>query len=985
MSLFPAYSIETNEAITSSKPENLLQGDVSSSWLQNGSCLDQISSYNFIDFSSESSNEDKSRVFSSDEKQTFHNVISSSKERSVYRGRKHRKHIKKKKKERKKYGTTEKTYYKQEVENVYFEDKRRDKGNSTVETLCSRARPYYNTRRNSIGFISYEHRKKDSYERYYANNIDLIDKHKKRKSNNITKESVHDSFKEIEYPFLSNGISVELQKTKTKEYNEMLTDDPSNVKLWIEYIQFQDTLEYFQKYQTTKDVRRAATMKKLSIVEKALEKNIDSTRLLKLKLSLMEELLPADEFSKQLETLVNKDSGNIILWQGLIMATQASIAICTVPKVLDLYSKCFCVLKQKARMNPRVYDEGLLEMLCWCLMFLRHTGLWEQMWETIRLNLSLNLSLGKDSLSFQKTIDEKKLIGMEEVILMSRLPLNQLWQRTESLRENCHWISVSRDELELTGDSRRFVLPDDVADFVHPILSRNLNFQMSVHMLLLLKVPLLPTRDYMLQMLCLNKFEWSTETSEVLLPFAYPVAGEMTGNNERRELLNGILEGGLTSGPQYLKFHPAQESYLDFIRDTFSTIAENLPPLQRTSIYIWWLRFERLLIFLRKDDSIKYDNKWKKLKTTLKEFLKKEENRNNLHFYKEYALIEKEMGRFDNCVNILETAIKSQYSCPSAISDSDEKTALFSLYRTFIEILLDTNTYKDTHKIRILNVVKQMVIEADGNQLQRAKIYLEKYVKSFLQEIPADDETDTYFLPNLKSDAIVCYAYLLYTEDFDISKVTNLFADFINHFKNCRCMQEILYESQIAILQLHYRRFREVNILKSILNEMLNIYPNNFSALSMLACIESNSPIWKFNSQSTKLSLWKAFAMCLAIRKRIHFLRTREDSVGMNAAVNKLFNFHQILASVHIYREQTTRCCPLLWRLYMLLLRECNLCEKKGEEVYHKSVAQCPWVRSIYIDAAEIAPQLLTQIQDVIREKELRMHVTPEELDILRG
>lgn len=48
-------------------------------------------------------------------------------------------------------------------------------------------------------------------------------------------------------------------------------------------------------------------------------------------------------------------------------------------------------------------------MLYWSLTFLRHTGLWEQMWETIRLNLSLNLSLGKDSLSFQKTIDEKKL------------------------------------------------------------------------------------------------------------------------------------------------------------------------------------------------------------------------------------------------------------------------------------------------------------------------------------------------------------------------------------------------------------------------------------------------------------------------------------------------------------------------------------------------------------------------------------------------
>lgn len=85
---------------------------------------------------------------------------------------------------------------------------------------------------------------------------------------------------------------------------------------------------------------------------------------------------------------------------------------------------------------------------------------------------------------------------MEEMILMSRLPLNQLWQRTESLRENCHWISVSRAELELVGDSRRFILPEDVADFVHPILSRNSNYQMAIYSLLCLKVPLLPCRDY---------------------------------------------------------------------------------------------------------------------------------------------------------------------------------------------------------------------------------------------------------------------------------------------------------------------------------------------------------------------------------------------------------------------------------------------------------------------------------------------------------
>lgn len=971
MSLFPAYS-EENKSTTSNESNNFLKENDSTSWLYNSSCLEQISSNNFINVSSDSSDE----TFYLHKEETLY-TTTIKKEKLTLDEKKPSIHIKRKKKDKKK-NTYEKSEYEKDVKNVYFEDKYKDKGNYAIKTLYSRIRPYYNIKKSSLGFVSHKQLKKYIYERYYVKNIDYIEKNKK-KDTIIKRESITNSFQEEEIPSWHIKLE-ELQKMKTKQYNEKLTNNPNDIQLWFEYVEFQDTLGYFQQYQTTKDIHRAITLKKLAIVEKALEKNLESTILLKLKLSLMGELLPADEFSKQLETFVNKDSGNVTLWQEFIMTTQASVAMCTVPKVLDLYSKCFCILKQKARTNPRIYDERLLQMMYWCLTFLRHTGLWEQMWETMRLNLILNLNLDKDSLSFKKTIDEKKLIGMEEVILMSRLPLNQLWQRTESLRENCHWISVSKNELDLVGDSRRFILPDDVADFVHPILSRNLNFRMAIHTLLLLKVPLLPTRDYMLKTLTLEEFDWSVETSEMLLPFACPMVGEMSGYSQRKELLNGILEGHLTSGPQYLMFHPAQESYLDFIREIFFTIAENLPSLQRTSIYVWWLRFERLLIFLQKDDILKYDNKRKKLKTTLKEFLKKDENRNNLHFYREYALIEKEMGKFDNCVNILEMAIKSQDTCPSLICIPEEKSALLSLYRTFIETLLSLETYKETHKILILNLMKQIIPETNENQLLQVEKYLENCIQTFLQEDSFENEENTYFLPNYKCDTIVCYAYLLYIQDHDINNITNIFKNCINHYKNQHYIQEILQESQIALLQLHCKQIQNESLLKIKLDDMLNLYSNNFFALSVFACIESELPIWKSNSRITKLQLWKAFAMCLANRKRIRKLQELKDYVSMNAAINKLLYFHQTLAKI-----STIKNCPLLWRLYMLLLREYNLCEKKGEEVYHESVALCPWARSIYIDAAEVAPQLLTQIQDMIREKELRMHVTPEELDVLRG
>lgn len=180
----------------------------------------------------------------------------------------------------------------------------------------------------------------------------------------------------------------------------------------------------------------------------------------------------------------------------------------------------------------------------------------------------------------------------------------------------------------------------------------------------------------------------------------------------------------------------------------------------------------------------------KKLRATLKEFLKKDENRNNLYFYKEYALIELEMGRFSNCINILETAIQSQGACPSAINNIDEKAALFSVYRTFIETLLDIRTYQESHKQWILNVFGQMI--SDNNNENRdslVEIYLHTCIQEFLSITPNEDEKNIFFLSNLKCDMIVCYSYFIYIKNNDIQTVIQTLRSCIDHSENCPYLQ----------------------------------------------------------------------------------------------------------------------------------------------------------------------------------------------------
>lgn len=52
----------------------------------------------------------------------------------------------------------------------------------------------------------------------------------------------------------------------------------------------------------------------------------------------------------------------------------------------------------------------------------------------------------------------------------------------------------------------------------------------------------------------------------------------------------------------------------------------------------------------------------------------------------------------------------------------------------------------------------------------------------------------------------------------------------------------MFYESQIAILQLHHERTQSMQgVLKETLSRTLNIYPNNFYALSVFADVEVKS------------------------------------------------------------------------------------------------------------------------------------------------
>lgn len=147
------------------------------------------------------------------------------------------------KRERKKHlheSKRHKLEYQQDVKNVYFVDKHRDKGNNTAN--CSRTRPFYDIRTRSIGFIKHKQRKKNMFQRYYFKNIDFVGASKKKEigSRRKTEKETPKQNEEISTSELVWCKNIEEeQKNKVQEFNKLLAEDPHNVKLWLQYIDFQ--------------------------------------------------------------------------------------------------------------------------------------------------------------------------------------------------------------------------------------------------------------------------------------------------------------------------------------------------------------------------------------------------------------------------------------------------------------------------------------------------------------------------------------------------------------------------------------------------------------------------------------------------------------------------------------------------------------------------------------------------------------------------
>ena len=238
--------------------------------------------------------------------------------------------------------------------------------------------------------------KKTGPERYYNGSIG-------KQQDAIVHVGSKDTSFEWEKSFVSFGIpekqkSDEEADTETSEwyisqrakaFNQLLAEDPSDVSLWLEFLQFQDDMHLWGctpgvdlegGTDPKKQNRLALIERKIAICEKALHSNPLAVELILRYMSLCEEVWDHDKMIKAWKDTVFKLPQKAALWLNYILYCQRQFSYFTVSQLSTIYAKCISTLSSlhegllRSHKPESDVEESLISIVALFCLFLRGAG-----------------------------------------------------------------------------------------------------------------------------------------------------------------------------------------------------------------------------------------------------------------------------------------------------------------------------------------------------------------------------------------------------------------------------------------------------------------------------------------------------------------------------------------------------------------------------------------------------------------------------------
>ncbi|KAL1453615.1 hypothetical protein WDU94_009942 [Cyamophila willieti] len=324
--------------------------------------------------------------------------------------------------------------------------------------------------------------------------------------------------------------------------------------------------------------------------------------------------------------------------------------------------------------------------------FLKQAGLWEILLSVLQQYLEENLNNATKKFDMGQVFElkdadeeeEQKFLD-EELAWVSKLDKVELssWIRVEQERSSAHFMPVNTI-LTCIDDTDRYCLPDDVLKFVRPLPSSEYLLSISLQ---LLKVPPLPL-SHSAWVLCSLGYSSNTGDDVELL-----TAGHFTtlSHADTRNCSCYISQlPDLISPPSYLfpGTVSTHEKFLDLVLSWWRTAIPLLDECQQIPMYVWLFRFLRSL-FLFSENRIKslYD----RCKDLIKDVLKQDRLRNAVPLYVEFAYFERDFGKVEDGLKVLNKLLDS-----STVDSQPPSASLLSAARSVAVLMMHSHGKTET-------------------------------------------------------------------------------------------------------------------------------------------------------------------------------------------------------------------------------------------------------------------------------------------------
>ncbi|XP_041071203.1 nuclear exosome regulator NRDE2 isoform X1 [Carcharodon carcharias] len=604
-------------------------------------------------------------------------------------------------------------------------------------------------------------------------------------------------------------------------------------------------------------------------------------------------------------------------------------------------------------------------------------------------------------------VDDEEEDEDGEEISDKSLPKWQLWIQVESARDSKHWLpwradKAKRQTEEDCEDPDRQVLFDDVGSSMFKISSPHLKFQLMSSFFQFLGIP----AGCSLPPSCLN----------VALDELSLFGG---GSSDRRPLSWSDSPASGVSAVGFMAAVPNQRRTAghcregeDFIRTAFHQALPLFAGEERSELALSWLRYEKSKVVR----SLQFRNKkqlksqGKRSKKLAKNLLKETENRNNLALWKEYAHLEWLLGNVEDSRKVFDTAIAM------AVTQGLKSSALCDLCFLYASLELELmGSIARSATCRAVYILTRFA-QGDayspytGEALPVNVLKARKTYEHCLQDWLTNDLTSPRLSPGQLVSLVACFALFQYLT-VGIQAADALYKQaserLIGLSSSLDKMQpakstwghsvisasERLTMMHVTLLKFHMRTsVYPLGPLRETLTRALRQYPGNHDLWELYLQVESKSHsasrARKFFDAITRTAkniiLPWLFAIYAEERRK-----ERVDSVqradvgpvystlpetGLSNRIKALFE-HAVQSEAGVH-------CVLLWRMYLsFTVTQGNVERIKG--LFYRALQACPWAKVLYLDAVGHLPGQLQEILDLMTEKEIRIRIPIEELEIL--